>query len=390
MSPKLRRWALRLTLATGSVALGLALAELAVRLVVGDDVVNRQNWTTMSYHINEGRELIPNSRSPGVWINSLGYRDDEFNRRKPPGCTRIIAVGDSVTFGPGLPVEQTFSRRLETKLNTRRPGYHEVINGGVPDTGLAETLRIFERRDLAIDPDIVLVGFYLNDSRPPSGFRSEFKGGDRLVRFVNANPWTRRSRLFSLLYVWYYHWSIGREMAGLPLTQRMDWWTAYRAGRWRDDPAALDGLIQAARFDWGAAWRAETWPGVEAEFRKFDRLCRAHGVRPALIAFPVRPQVEATARRDQPQRRLEKIARTLGWPYLDPLPGLIARRAGGPIFQDHCHLTARGHELIAEMLLHFLDRPEFASGQTGIGKPEPARAPRPISGFPDRTKPRLR
>jgi lysophospholipase L1-like esterase len=359
MSPKRSRWAVRLVLVIGSVLLGLVLAELAVRLFVGDDVVNRQEWTTMSYHINEGRELIPNSRSPGVWINSLGYRDDEFNRRKPPGCTRIVAVGDSVTFGPGLPVEQTFARRLETMLNTRRPGYHEVINGGVPDTGLAETRRIFERRDLAIDPDIVLVGFYLNDSRPPAGFRSEFKGGNWLVRFVNANPWTRRSRLFSLLYVGYYHWSIGREMAGLPQTKRMDWWAAYRDGHWRNDPAALDALIRAARFDWGAAWRPENWPEVEAEFRAFDRLCRAHGVRPALVAFPVRVQVEAADPHDEPQRRLARIADSLGWPYLDLLPGLMAQRGGGPIFQDHCHLTARGHELVAEMLLKFLDRPEF-------------------------------
>lgn len=375
MRLKANRLAARLLLATGSAMLGLALAELAVRLLIGDDVVNRQEWTTMSYHINEGRELIPNTQSPGVRINSLGYRDDEFTRRKLPGCTRIVAVGDSVTFGPGVPVEQTFARRLETKLNTRRPGYHEVINGGVPDTGLAETLRIFERRDLAIDPDIVLVGFYLNDSRPPSGFRSEFVGGNPLVRFVNAHPSTRRSRLFSLLYVVYYNWSIGRELASLPQSRRMDWWTDFRAGRWRDDPAAFDALIRAARFDWGAAWSEENWPEVEAQLRAFDRLGRSHGVRPALVAFPVRAQVEASRLRDEPQRRLGRIAKELDWPFLDLLPGLIAHRDGGPIFQDHCHLTARGHELVAELLLEFLDRPEFRHDRR-FRTPKPLRAAR--------------
>ena len=49
-----------------------------------------------------------------VVFNSLGYRDYEFARIKPKGKFRILAVGDSQTFGIGInKLEDTFVKRLE-------------------------------------------------------------------------------------------------------------------------------------------------------------------------------------------------------------------------------------------------------------------------------------
>jgi hypothetical protein len=48
-----------------------------------------------------------------VKINSYGLRDYEYLLNKPPGATRILALGDSVTFGFGVNLEDTYTKILE-------------------------------------------------------------------------------------------------------------------------------------------------------------------------------------------------------------------------------------------------------------------------------------
>src|SRR5260370_1025014 len=67
-----------------------------------------------------------------VAINSLGLRGDEVSVPKPPRTIRIVAVGDSITFGYGIPVEDTYAKILERCLNQGVFGgaRYEVLNGG--------------------------------------------------------------------------------------------------------------------------------------------------------------------------------------------------------------------------------------------------------------------
>ncbi|MBI2191765.1 MAG: SGNH/GDSL hydrolase family protein [Planctomycetes bacterium] len=358
------RWKRRALLAAASLILSFLVCEMAVRLLFSDDDLNRQYYSTLSYHVNEGYELVPNTEEsvPGyrVRINSLGYRDQEFPAEKPPGTFRILVLGDSVVFGPRVNLEETFTKRLEARLRAQDGGPYEVINGGNPDTGMGELLRIFQKRDLQVQPDLVLVCFYLNDSRPPVGFRSEFTGGDSIVRGMQKYPGLRRSLFFSWAYGKYYQALMARRLAGgpnpnLPFRRRMQWVELFENGAWREHPAALNELIEAAEFDWGAAWRPETWPEVEEQFRALDHLCREHRIRPVLVPMPVSVQVHASVHRTEPQEHLARTARALGWPFYDPLPGLLRARGGPPLFDDHCHFTVAGHEEMAGLLFQFLN-----------------------------------
>jgi hypothetical protein len=68
-----------------------------------------------------------------VSINSHGHRDREYSEAKPPDTYRIVMLGDSTTFGWGVPAEQTVAKILESELNkVPVPGYRrvEVINAG--------------------------------------------------------------------------------------------------------------------------------------------------------------------------------------------------------------------------------------------------------------------
>lgn len=55
-------------------------------------------------------------------INSLGMRDYEYPLIKKDRVFRIVCLGDSVTFGAGVELNQLYSKVLETLLNARSVG----------------------------------------------------------------------------------------------------------------------------------------------------------------------------------------------------------------------------------------------------------------------------
>ena len=99
-----------------------------------------------------------------------GYRQapspDPDSRRPPrlpappkaPGEVRVLAVGDSTTFGLKLPEDEAWPALLQGYLNEWAPAgtRFEVYNGGVPGYGPQQTKRLLQRRLIALEPDIVL------------------------------------------------------------------------------------------------------------------------------------------------------------------------------------------------------------------------------------------
>ena len=65
-----------------------------------------------------------------VHLNSRGLREREFEDQPPPGVHRIIAVGESSTFGTGVEEGERFTELLAAELEAWRPGCCEVINAG--------------------------------------------------------------------------------------------------------------------------------------------------------------------------------------------------------------------------------------------------------------------
>ena len=112
-----------------------------------------------------GIECVPNSRREGIRINSWGFRGDEVAERPAPGVVRIAVVGDSETFGPSLPEEQTLPACLASTLNAARgAGRYEVLNLGVPGYNTLQELRVVETRLPRLHPDVVVLYYVLNDA----------------------------------------------------------------------------------------------------------------------------------------------------------------------------------------------------------------------------------
>lgn len=91
-------------------------------------------------------------------INEHGLRGASFPIAKPAGTFRAVMLGDSITYGTGINVEDTIARQLQPLLAARLPGVTlELLNAGIPATNTGQQAALLKHRILALQPDFVLI-----------------------------------------------------------------------------------------------------------------------------------------------------------------------------------------------------------------------------------------
>lgn len=97
--------------------------------------------------------------------NSLGFRDEEFAVEKKPNELRILALGDSMTYGLGVRLDLTWPQVLEARLRSERATPVEVINTGFAAGGAAPGGydRWVADHGVLLRPTLVVLGLCLND-----------------------------------------------------------------------------------------------------------------------------------------------------------------------------------------------------------------------------------
>lgn len=276
-----------------------------------------------------------------VSINSAGFRGPEIPESKQPNERRLFFLGDSVMVADYLVDEATIPRIIEKRLSFLNPGQTiRAINGSIGNIGTEEEVNILEDAADIVQPDIVILGYYLNDSRPPWGFSGEI--GDR--------GWLRRR---SLIAETIYQQLEQRRWIAKQGIDRFAWIAQSLRLDWRTDPKDFQILADHARYDWGAAWQMDSWVETERQLRRLKQIAAKHQSRVLVIAFPVSYQVEASFVEDTPQQKLKAIAGSLGFEFLDMLP-ILREGSEKKLFYDHCHPTRAGNEVIAEAVLDAL------------------------------------
>jgi len=116
-----------------------------------------------------GHEHAPNrqARLMGVDFrtNSQGLRDREFSYDRVPGKLRIVMLGDSLTVGWGVPLEDTFAKRIE-RMYAAAGIDAEVINLGVGNYNTVQEVRAFLTTGYRYRPDVVVLNYFVNDAEP--------------------------------------------------------------------------------------------------------------------------------------------------------------------------------------------------------------------------------
>ncbi len=102
-------------------------------------------------------------RAAEIAINSQGFRDREYPLEKDAGTFRIAVLGDSIVWGHGLPVEDSFPEQLERLCAEQVDRRVEVLNFGVSGYSTRQEVELYRVKVSRYDPDLVVVGYCLND-----------------------------------------------------------------------------------------------------------------------------------------------------------------------------------------------------------------------------------
>jgi lysophospholipase L1-like esterase len=155
-----------------------------------------------------------------VRINSIGLRDQEYPLARTASTTRIAFLGDSLTFGWGVPEEESFATRLERKMSARRKT--EIMNFGVGNYNTDQEVALFLEKGLAYHPDKVVLFYFINDAEPtPQKSSWAFLSQSRALTFFWSRAKTLGSRLWpGQGYAAYYSGLYADGQPGWQVTRR--------------------------------------------------------------------------------------------------------------------------------------------------------------------------
>ena len=244
-------------------------------------------------------------RANPVWsiaLNDEGFRSAAFTPVKRAGALRIACIGDSWTFGMNVNQDRTYPARLGVLLKDA-----EVMNFGILGYSSFQGLQLLKTRVLDLHPDVVVIGFGMNDS-DVAGYR------DRDVEKPGEVSWRDRVK------------AITAHSESLALLK-------YFALAMRFHPKNVGEFLKAdAKADQGKsndvvnyddmeAWTRVSPRDYDRNLREMIMLARGRGARAVLLDNELWPE--------SPYRAvLRAISRDERVPLVDSLQLIADARAG--------------------------------------------------------------
>lgn len=355
----------------GSVLFSLAILEAGARALrlgnVGTPYV-LEDPDTIYAHIpgKRGRMESPGEFAIRFAINDKALRGREVAYERS-GADRVLAIGDSFTFGVGANDDETWPAALERELRTRRPGRAvEVVNGGTQGWGLAEYWIWLEKEGHRYAPDDVVVAVHasdwtsadrglvtLDDAGRPVRHRREAAGIGRLKEITARIPG----------YETLMEWSVLASFLKTRLAHRMRGGTTQTLEATGADGAGLE------RFDRG-------WPINRAVLLELERRVDEIGGGLALVFIPTwehvlgEPGYQGSEARFREALRAHAEERGLGFADMTPLyraasPDAEAVEAFYHRTDGHC--TPEGYARIAQAAAALLEAEAASASQSSSG-----------------------
>lgn len=258
-----------------------------------------------------------------VFSDSNGFRVPE-NYRYPQAEKAILLLGDSVTFGVGVPEEQTFAGLLRSS-----DGSIIVYNAAVNGFSLPDYLRTAERA-LSEHPEIdeVILFYCLNDFReigqseekPASA--SGLAGVKRLIAsaFAGMNEFLGpRSKLYVLI----------TGLTTDPSRRYFEW-----------DMSLMNAASERT---------AEILEPIE----KINDLVKQRNGKFVVFLNPYEFQLRKEGGDFSPQDKMIEYLKAKGIQYVDTRDAFrqIPRPSSAFLFADPMHLSAAGHRVVYDQLI---------------------------------------
>ena len=114
----------------------------------------------LSFPATERFERVPRFTAT---LNDWRVRERPFTREPAAGVARIVAVGESSTFGTGLEIGQRFTELLAVELQARHPGCCEVLNAGRMGMTTPTAVSFVQREVVGWQPKVLIYDSMAND-----------------------------------------------------------------------------------------------------------------------------------------------------------------------------------------------------------------------------------
>lgn len=309
-----KRPAFRLLAVLAATLLAAVLAELAFRHLPLGGRPQRGTALASEYPL---MELGPD------------FRNRDYEPEKEPGVFRILAVGDSCAWGAGLHPEDAFPDRLSVRLAEHDPQRrYEVVNWSSPGWNTVRQFDSLRRRLDGWAPDLLLVGFVLNDAEP---------GRSRELEPMRTDLERRASK--SALGGWLH--------AHSRLYHRL-----FEAAENLRMRRALD-LYYHSLYD------GESWVACRRALRRMRVMAARRQIPIVVVVFPIfDSQLDGRYRYRDLHQLVLATAAELDIRAFDLLPiyeGIDARRLAVEPFTDP-HPSELAHRLAADAILWYLVR----------------------------------
>ena len=346
-------------LVVAGVWFALLILEVGIRLVAPQNV---RFFDDSDLRLNAW-EFIPHTRHDNyigvpVQINNVGLRGRDVVIPKPNGVYRIVALGNSITFGYGVPNEKTFPQDLELLLhqNLVTSVHYEVVNAGMPGAGLSYYEYFVRKRASQLNPDLILICMSLNDITVyhPSAAEPPVRNLSR-VRKLNYYL-LRHSHLYELWYVNFKSLLYGFGILDLR----------------KADAGALLPIEPPSPL------QARAWDSTTTILDRIMEEVHEQDVRAVLVLFPAEPQIstktlnfydrsfhiklDSIALAGNPQQTLAHYAHSHGVLMVDLLPAfrdsprddLFLRNVS--ISFDPIHPSVVGDQIAADAIFKSIAR----------------------------------
>jgi len=356
----MRNWFLQFAILILSIIIALAGFEVILRIINYDPLKDlkdgREIMIRPSHHSDIKYELIPGVKSRAwgtdVEINPHGHRGRIGATGKFPGY-RILIFGDSITFGNYLPVEATYPDKLHNILAGCDSNY-QVLNFGVGGYDILQEIALIEQIGLAYEPDLVIIGFCLNDV----GIMSiNLEYIDRLTKY-------QQKAIFRLRIACFLAEKIDRILIGNWQREKNNPEVFQRDYQERISPIGaeeheLRRLMKSPSGGYPSSMYDNKFRIGRLRYA-FDRLSRLSGQNNFQVVVLIFPWLATEKTGEYPHNKAHRIvaleARRAGFDVIDLLPEFmeVGMETLKVSKNDPIHPNAQGHLIAAEKAARYI------------------------------------
>ncbi|HVZ12042.1 MAG TPA: hypothetical protein VG965_03350 [Patescibacteria group bacterium] len=295
--------------------------------------------------------------------NKYGFRDSDHEFKKPANTFRILMIGDSLTYNPGVLMKDTYERQLQNILNKNNKTKKkiEIINLGMIFYGPQQYFNMYEQMGKKYDADLVIMSYHLFTD-PYDAYEYEqdktfyfYKSLPDIIPYSVSQPLKEHAYIFRTLLSAYYGWAN------------------------RQDPHVIQKFLKDKMFSYQVRTQLDVnspemkrgWQLSKEYVGDLVKEAKNNHSKIAIVVFPAPAQIMPDEWKNlkkqgydsdsrlysdsQTRKKMSQICKSEKWTCLDLQDDLRAAPDVNKLFlKGDVHLTGVGNQIVAQSVFKLL------------------------------------